>query len=97
MFGSRQASRAMPAKAAPASLEDLEAFRAALSADLLAFKERMEGELSQMMRQLNYLSNEVDELGKDVKASWDAGTENSAQILQLRAHCGLPLLPPGPL
>jgi hypothetical protein len=96
-LGAMWKSHAKPAKAAPASLEDFEAFRAALSADLLAFKERMEGELSRMVRQLNYLSNEVDELGKDVKASWDAGTENSAQILQLRAHCGLPLLPPGPL
>ena len=89
--------RAKPAKPAPVSLEDFEALRAALSRDLLAFQERTEGELGRMVRQLNYLSSEVRELGKDVKASWDMGTENSAQILQLRAHCGLPLLPPGPL
>jgi hypothetical protein len=96
-LGAGWSSHAKPAKPAPVSLEDFEAFRAALSRDLLAFQEQTEGKLARMVRQLNYLSSEVQELGKDVIVSWDTGTENSAQILQLRAHCGLPLLPPGPV
>lgn len=88
MFGSRQASRAMPAKAAPASQAEFEAFRA----EMRAFQRRTEEELDEINRRLSYLSNEVDEQGKVDASIWDGlGTlwglvrSHSAELCALQA------------